>query len=381
MIRRELVPGLTPRGFALKSGTAYIHTGDVIEELQRLPDQRYQCCVTSPPYYGLRDYGTDNQIGLEPTPEAYIATMVEVFREVWRVLRDDGTLWLNLGDSYAANSVRGGLHQSTQHIVSNAKPKDLLGIPWRVAFALQDDGWYLRSDIIWHKPNPMPESVLDRPTSSHEHVFMLTKSPRYFFDQEAVKERGIIPGGTMAAKGSVERLSQAGVNARPPEYKEYDGYRNIRDVWTINTNPYKGAHFATMPPELAEKCILAGSSEKGCCSKCGAPWVRDIENPEIPIELRGTSVSDTYHRRHFVNGELRQWRAENPRRVVGWQSSCNCDAPISPCWVLDPFGGSGTTGMVAGLYARHSTLIELNSDYVEIARKRIWLEEVPVVVR
>lgn len=214
--------------------------GDCREQMRSLADGSVQTCVTSPPYFGLRDYGMDGQLGLEPSPSDFVAAMVEVFREVRRVLADDGTLWLNLGDSYGA-------------------AKQLLGIPWRVALALQDGGWCLRQDIIWHKPNPMPESVRDRCTKAHEYIFLLSKSPKYFFDSEAIKEVGVIPAGTKGAKGSAERAGQVGVNSRPPEYKIYDGMRNKRSVWTVTTKPFKGAHFATFPPELIEPCVLAGS--------------------------------------------------------------------------------------------------------------------------
>jgi DNA modification methylase len=222
--------------------------GDCREILPTLAERSIQCVVTSPPYFGLRDYGIgDKQIGLEASPAEYVAQMVCVFREVWRVLRDDGTCWLNLGDSYSRAGYVG------------IKAKNLLMIPARVALALQADGWYLRSDVIWHKPNPMPESVTDRPTSAHEHVFLLTKSERYFYDADAIKEEAITPAGTKGAKGSAERYAEPGVNSRPPEYAVYDGTRNARNVWTIATAPFSEAHFATFPPDLAERCMKAGS--------------------------------------------------------------------------------------------------------------------------
>ena len=217
-----------------------IHTGDSLAVLQTLPAASVQCCVTSPPYWGLRDYGHDGQIGLEETPEQYVARLVAVFAEVRRVLADDGVLWLNLGDSYGSG-------------------KQLVGIPWRVAFALQADGWYLRSDTIWHKPNPMPESVRDRPTKAHEYVFLLSKSARYFYDQDAVKERsseGSHGGGRshpsryQAASGRNDGNSAMGILTET---------RNARSVWTIATQPYSGAHFAVMPPALADRCIKSGS--------------------------------------------------------------------------------------------------------------------------
>ena len=253
-----------------------------------LRDESVQCVVTSPPYWGLRDYGTLGQLGLEPTPEEYVANMVEVFREVRRVLRPGGTLWLNLGDSYAASrsgpigasTLMGDKHHA-QHESRKAKeaagrpnsrwrfdpwglkPKDLVGIPWRVAFALQMDGWYLRSDIIWHKPNPMPESVGDRPTKAHEYLFLLTKSERYFYDADAIKEP---VSGTAHARGSGvhPKSAPAGSGVRANEsfsaaVRELVDERNKRDVWTVASRPYSGAHFATFPEALVEPCIKAGS--------------------------------------------------------------------------------------------------------------------------
>lgn len=269
--------------------------GDCRATLPTLPDQAFQCCVTSPPYWGLRDYGNAGQLGLEPTPDEYVANMVAVFREVRRVLADDGTLWLNLGDSYAM-STKGSSGKGDKQ-VSNAgtlladrrwrisdglKAKDLVGIPWRVAFALQADGWYLRSDIIWHKPNPMPESVTDRPTKAHEYVFLLSKSERYFYDAKAIAEPCAVmpdPSATMNNRDTGRRKSDEGNNGRSQqaigseaERRDQVGsnfnnnprlrtatQRNARTVWTIATQPYSGAHFATMPPQLAQRCILAGS--------------------------------------------------------------------------------------------------------------------------
>ena len=222
----------------------------------------------------LQKYFEPAEIGLEQTPEEYIAAMVEVFRCVRDVLADDGTLWLNIGDSYASTAPGTRNAPQTKGSKTNPeqwgnfrpdlrnqgiKPKDLIGIPWMLAFALRADGWYLRQDIIWSKPNPMPESVRDRCTKAHEYIFLLSKSPKYFFDSEALKEPGVIPAGTKGAKGSAERAAQPGVNSRPPEYKVYDGMRNRRSVWTVAPRPYKGAHFATFTPALIEPCILAGS--------------------------------------------------------------------------------------------------------------------------
>ena len=234
---------------------------------------RAQMCVTSPPYFGLRDYGHPGQIGLEQTPEEYIAAMVEVFRCVRDVLADDGTLWLNIGDSYASNPASGGAQSSRMtggehkrtpperkyQRPDGLKPKDLIGIPWRLAFALQADGWYLRQDIIWHKPNPMPESVRDRCTKAHEYIFLLSKSERYFFDSEAMKEPAVCQ--TWPSVGRNQEVVRAVIpgGKRPGGKKENAETRNRRSVWTVATRPYKGAHFATFPPALIEPCILAGS--------------------------------------------------------------------------------------------------------------------------
>jgi len=340
--------------------------GDCRNVLRELPDGAFNTCVTSPPYFGLRDYGTNGQIGLEDTPEAFVAQMVSVFREVRRVLRFDGTLWLNLGDSYAGSwgaqsrgsdtpgNLEGGSMLSARQIEAHPKrtqtgslkntpglkPKDLIGIPWRVAFALQADGWFLRQDIIWAKPNPMPESVRDRCTKAHEYLFLLSKSARYHFDAEAIAEaraqhedangfRGgcYVGGDTDNARlgkrrtpgnkshkgasayeaGAAEHRTKVGLVAYSERERAADptdlGTRNRRSVWTVATQPFSEAHFATYPPELIEPCILAG------CPKGGA--------------------------------------------------------------VLDPFGGAGTTGLVADRLGRDATLIELNPEYAAMARRRI----------
>ncbi len=252
-----------------------IEFGDCRETMRRwaIEGVKVQTCVTSPPYFGLRDYGHDGQIGLEETPDQYIEAMVEVFSCVKNILADDGTLWLNIGDSYAGNNSqasnngRAGFGKPRERVVNRTgeglKTKDLIGIPWMLAFALRADGWYLRQDIIWHKPNPMPESVQDRCTKAHEYIFLFSKKQHYHFDHEAIKEEGVIPAGTLAAKGSAERQNQKGVNARPPEYKEYDGQRNKRSVWTVTTKPYEGAHLAVFPTDLIEPCILAGAPVGG----------------------------------------------------------------------------------------------------------------------
>ena len=318
---------------------AKILIGDVRSRLAELADGSVQTCITSPPYFGLRDYGHDGQIGLEPTPDDYVKELVAVFREVWRVLADDGTLWLNLGDSYAGPP-KGNLNGQDKSGLTSTQTqrnspvgidkssfgipsKNLLGIPWRVAFALQADGWYLRQDIIWAKPNPMPESVTDRCTKSHEYLFLLSKSARYFYDHEAIKEDALTgwngsefdTGKT--ADHQLQRMSKqprfggskygdsddpAHATKSGNEY-EPNGTRNKRDVWTIPTKPFKGAHFAVMPEALVEPCVLAGSRE----------------------------------------GDL----------------------------VLDPFAGSGTVGVVALRHQRNFVGTELNPEYAQMAVERI----------
>lgn len=291
---------------------AQVIVGDVRKGLASIADGTVQTCITSPPYWGLRDYGHEGQIGLEQTPQQYVDQMVEVFREVRRVLAADGTVWLNLGDSYAGNNSRasdngragfgkpreGVFHKGGEGL----KDKDLVGIPWRVAFALQDDGWYLRQDIIWHKPNPLPESVTDRCTKAHEYLFLLTKQPRYYFDNEAIKTEVKQDLGERDRTDGKYHNEGSGLQPHSGLDKSYSR-ANKRSVWTIPTKPFKGAHFAVMPDALVEPCVSAGSKP----------------------------------------GDL----------------------------VLDPFTGSGTVGMVACGLGRRFVGCELNPDYAEIARDRI----------
>jgi len=305
---------------------ASIMVGDCLASLRQLPDRSAHMCVTSPPYYGLRDYGHGGQIGLEDTPDAYVARLVEVFREVRRALTDDGTLWLNIGDSYAGAGGQGA--QAGQQFANRAvgrdnvtrasrysgdgyKTKDLIGIPWMLAFALRADGWYLRQDIIWHKPNPMPESVTDRCTKAHEYVFLLSKSERYFYDHAAIKEpcsgdmqRRAALGYTRGPGGKVDKSRQDSDTLRGDAAKVIDVSkgRNKRSVWTVTPKPYKGAHFAVYPPELITPCILAGCPVGGV--------------------------------------------------------------------VLDPFGGSGTTAGVALAHGRNAILCELNPEYAALMPER-----------
>lgn len=352
--------------------------GDVRSCLKQIEDESVQCCITSPPYWGLRDYGCDGQIGLEPTPEAYVADLVDVFHEVKRVLRNDGTFWLNLGDSYAGSG-KGmtadgqqdpkqpklkGMKSDVPEVPAGLKPKDLVGIPWLVAFALRADGWYLRSDIIWSKPNPMPESVTDRCTKSHEYIFMLAKSERYYYDAEAIKENGA---------GRLDRghapKGQIGKHGWQSEPLDGPNGRNKRDVWTVATQPCAEAHFATFPPKLIEPMILAGTSEKGCCPKCGKPWERIVEHTNAILELSDTALLKRSMGLATQTGGKQVMPASS--KTLGWQPTCDCGCDPVPCTILDPFMGSGTTAIQAVRLHRHYLGCELNPEYVKMAERRI----------
>jgi len=366
-----------------------IYNMDCLEGLKQLPDNSINCCVTSPPYWGLRDYGVEGQIGLEKTPEEYVAKMVEIFREVRRVLRKDGTLWLNLGDTYNGTKIGNTETKKNPRVVSdsfikksapNVKVKDLIGIPWMVAFALRADGWYLRQDIIWHKPNPMPESVKDRCTKAHEYIFLLSKSRKYYYDHEAIKEpaaydgrkdtlmkgslkyeKGVVPGQvehSMAAKGH-ERWKKN-------ERGEY--VRNKRSVWTIPTKPFKEAHFAVFPPDLIKPCILAGTSPRAC-EICGAPWERVVEREPMEIKRSGRGVALGNYGKTAASGTMTKPATSV---TIGWQPTCTCqNEGKGRCIVLDPFMGSGTTGMVAAMHQRNFIGFELNPEYCKMAERRI----------
>jgi DNA modification methylase len=436
-------------------------TGDCRVMLAKLPADSVHCVVTSPPYWGLRDYGipptvwggdakckhawggqtpivvgrgdTDRETpggrggsfqggprhstsgafcrrcnawrgahGLEPTIDLYVRNAVEVFRAVHRVLRPDGVCWINLGDSYASGEVGrhdggrtyrdtyerkpfGARQQSKQR--TGLKPKDLCGIPWRVAFALQADGWWLRQDIIWAKPNPMPESVTDRCTKAHEYLFLLTKSARYFFDAEAIKEDSIRdgsgngqrkPAGLRGIPGASKTNPTGGVAGSVP----WEGTsRNKRSVWTVATSPFPEAHFATFPPKLIEPCIKAGTSERGCCGECGAPWKRKTDGATY---YRGDDGSRTRKTNLVGNGHGGAGRGPKDNlgasiaKTLGWRPTCKCKAAaVVPCTVLDPFGGAGTTGLVCERLNRDAVLIELGPKYVAMARRRIAKDRKP----
>ena len=368
----------------LNDGDVRLYLGDALEVLAALPDESVDACVTSPPYWGLRDYGVDGQLGLEASPAEYVARIVEVFREVRRVLTPTGTFWLNLGDSYAtggmsnpspASTLGGGKNRGaagytlTRTAPPGLKPKDLVGIPWRVALALQDDGWWLRKDIIWHKPNPMPESVRDRPTSAHEHIFMLAKAPDYYYDAVGIAE----PVTTDRAPSRKAKSTGAGHAEIRNGGTPYDGTgetRNARDVWTIAHQPYSGAHFAVFPPELARRCIIAGAPER-VCAECGRPSERIVERTAMVTTAgpgRVAKVADQGdHARTACGGTV---LAPATATTTGW-SECGCNAGWRRGIVLDPFAGSGTTLQVARDHGRHAVGIELNADYARLAAERL----------
>lgn len=362
-----------------------ILVGDCLRWLKRMKSESVHCCITSPPYFGLRDYGCEGQIGLEKSLEDYVEVLVRVFREVNRVLRYDGTLWLNLGDSYASawpcnrrNVVGNGplpngkREARPPRLPSGLKEKDLMGVPWRVAFALQEDGWYLRSDVIWEKPNAMTESVRDRPTRAHEYLFLFSKRERYYYDSWAIKEPAVSIGRSSgnkerkcAVSGERSRLNTHLGSSVP--WTDRDGLRNRRSVWKIPVKPIREAHFATFPPDLVEPCLLAGTSEYGACAGCGESYRRVIErtghvNRREPAHVPNNVLTKT---------DSTGW-APTTRPTDRWEPACTCEATLMPCHVLDPFAGSGTVGLVARQRGRLSTLIELNPEYAEITRRRIY---------
>lgn len=382
-----------------------ILVGDVIEKLKTLPDGCIQTCVTSPPYFGLRDYQVEGQIGIEATPSEYVEKLVNVFREVRRVLRDDGTVWLNLGDSYvgAMSQHKDGGSQGHNSCIAKKtmsgipsagriernknlrsmglKSKDLIGIPWRVAFALQEDGWYLRSDIVWEKLNPMPESVTDRCSRSHEYIFMLTKKERYFYDHYAIREPHSEVSLARVGRGRSDdhKWADGGPGdqtlAKDISKACHPGGRNKRSVWTVTTQPFAEAHFAVFPENLIVPCVLAGTSERGACKNCGAPWKRIVEDPNFEEQPKRDTPKMDRSDRTSAGQAWQDWRDENPSKTIGWEPTCECGSKeVVPSVILDPFMGSGTTALVALKAGRHFVGTELNPEYAEIARKRIEAE-------
>lgn len=334
-----------------------ILTGDCRDVLPTLEAESVHCAITSPPYYGLRDYGTGAWRGGDPACSHSQGKGTNVKQ----------TKHPN-GSAYPAGAAhRGGNPNECERC--GAVRKDLMMMPARLALALQADGWYLRSDIIWAKPNPMPESVTDRPTSAHEHVFLLSKSARYFYDAEAVRE----PDGNTDHPRNILHKPEPSGGVLPAHngIRKADGRngtgRNLRNVWTIATAPYAQAHFATFPPKLVEPCIKAGTSEKGCCAACGAPWVREVEKTFHQSGLERDNITG--------QDNMQGWegipRGSTAAKTLGWSPSCQCNAAVVPCTVLDPFGGAGTTGLVADRLGRNAILIELNPEYASMAEQRL----------
>ena len=440
--------------------------GDCIESMKKLPAESVDMCVTSPPYYGLRNYGTaqwdggdaacdhkrpplggsglssplnsnangekkeaqrtqqyrdtcgkcgakrvDDQIGLEETLSGYIDNMVTVFNEVHRILKPEGTLWLNLGDSYNGSGGaggdynKGGLKEGQPKYLGRNEPtlkrKDLMGVPWRVAFALQEAGWYLRQDIIWAKPNCMPEPIKDRCTKSHEYLFLLTKQEKYYYDHVAIKEP-VLTASLKRAETSWDSDHPStgfhgnGIHTEKMGTRFVDpAGRNKRSVWTVSPKPYKGAHFAVFPPELIEPCILAGTSAKGCCSKCLAPHTRKTgrqcsecpciiptqakECPDCGYRNTGwlderTTNADKRAGEDNTVGSLTARKKVMKSAMIASTTffpTCECDADVIPCTVLDPFGGSGTTAGVAVKHGRNAILCELNEEYAALIPSRV----------
>ena len=389
-------------------GDVRLYLGHVLEVLAAFPEGSVDCIVTSPPYFGLRDYGIAGsewpdgwvgQLGLEPSPSLFIEHLVDVFAALRRVLAPHGTCWMNMGDTYASKARGGDAGWETSRLTNPGgaqkaqaaslrstgerhrgrdagfKEKDLMLMPARCAIALQDDGWWLRSDVIWHKPNPMPESVTDRPTKAHEYLFLLTKAPRYYWDAEAVREPHAPESiahqaryGSRLANGKASRptdtntATQAGVGCHP-------GGRNVRTVWTFPTEPNPEAHFATFPRELVRRCLAAGCPER-VCATCGEPSTRttSVEYVKSPVHGAGSVVG-----RHYETGANGYDGAGMPRlnkqvTTTGW-TDCGHDA-YRPGVVLDPFMGSGTTAVVARAMGIHAVGIDGSLDYLDIARRR-----------
>lgn len=437
---------------------------DCRDGLRQLPAGSVHCCITSPPYWGLRDYGLQPTVwggdlncehrwgdvavktgggaqhtpkrrwqhsgngesghpsvdagqfcrscnawlgclGLEADPYSYVDHIVEVFAEVRRVLRKDGTLWINMGDCYANDGKWGGETAGKQSYLPDAdrrrngrekrhtglKAKDLVGLPWMVAFALRAAGWWLRSDIIWNKPNSMPESVNDRPTKSHEYLFLMSKSPRYFYDPDAILEPAVCGWRDsefdgerdLAVRPTTGRrrhsIARGGFNGKTNTLPGREAFRaikqsrNKRTVWTIPTQPYPGAHFATFPTDLVAPCILAGTSEKGCCPHCGAGRVRKTKvTYQNPGNCQTNGARSKNHRE--INQPGFDVRLEKQTLTVGWRNGCDCGyraAEAVPAIVIDPFNGSGTTGLVARLFSRRYIGFEASADYAAQAAARI----------
>lgn len=363
--------------------------GKAQERLKEFADNTFHTVVTSPPYWQQRDYFDSDQLGQEATPEKFVENLVDICKEVKRVLRKDGTFWLNIGDSYNTSSgfCRGTKgwkrkgrdkgsadKQAIKH--PYIKKKELFGVPWMLAVALQKDGWYLRCDIIWQKSNPMPDGAKDRPTRGHEYIFLLSKSPQYFYDYYRVledtdeKPEGVQGFGARNQKGTY-RMDQE-------RSFEHYGKRNKRAVWRTSVSTFQGDHFATYPPQLIEPCIMASTSEYGCCVKCGTPWHRTFEKVKVEKDTTQNKTS-TKRKEEPVNMFEEECPTQEQEKEyslelvsTGWEKGCKCKTnKVTSCLVLDPFSGTGTTGEVALKHGQRYVGVELNKEYLEISRKRL----------
>lgn len=369
-----------------------IHVGHSLDVLRAMPCDSVHCCVTSPPYYKLRDYECEGQIGLEDTPEEFVANLVEVFREMRRVLRPDGTFWLVIGDSYASygknrlieqairNSTLNGstdgqcqILKQKSKITGDLKPKDLIGIPWMVAFALRSDGWWLRQDCVWAKPAPMPHPVTDRCTTSHEYVFLFAKSERYYFDHIAIAEPCVSTKGSGNGYKRPERLKYRNTDGtatgQDEQWNDIGGLKNKRSVWQVAHEGFKGSHYACYPTKLIEPCILAGTSEHGVCAACGSPYDRIVEKRKVLRERPNSLTKRTGE--DGTGNHCPNDTAGVSVVTVGWEPSCKCNAEVIQATVLDPFSGAGTTGVVCVRNRRNYIGVELNPEYAEMSRERI----------
>ena len=360
---------------------------DALSALKDIPDNTVHTVITSPPYWQLRDYFVSNQLGQEATPEEFVNNLVEICDEIKRVLRKDGTFWLNIGDGYNNNSGfsraksewkregrKGGSSDKKSFKHPTIKTKDLIGIPWRVALALQEKGWYLRQDIIYSKTNPMPDGAKDRPTRGHEYIFLLTKSSKYFYDYYAtLEDTAEHPDGEQGFGAN----EQHGTNRMDQNrIFEHYGKRNKRSVWTTSVSSFKGVHYATFSLKLIEPCIKAGTSEYGCCVECGTPWARLFGKVKKEVKREATPKKYTESGAN-IWPEIMETKKEYQLFLIeqGWEKQCKCDTDeVKRCIVLDPFSGMATTGLAAFKYDQNYLGIELNKDYLEMSKDRLQNE-------
>ena len=351
-----------------RTKNSVLYHGNALDVLKGLPDGSVHSCISSPPYFNLRSYLDENdpnkemEVGIEKTPEEFVSRLVEIYREVRRVLRDDGNIWINLGDSYSEGN--------------------LVGIPWRVALALQSDGWVLRQDIIWSKPACMPESVQNRCTKSHEYIFLLVKQAGYFYDGSAIKEKSVDPPGknrkgslyAAATKGSDGSKIAANNHGGGLESLNSTGTANKRSVWTVASEGNSDLHFAPFPQKLVQPMVLAGTSAKGCCAECGSPYKRIVEKEKLKRERPNDYVKRTGEK--GTGNSCANTVAGVEVKTLGWEKTCSCSTnEIKPCTILDMFAGTSTTGVVALKNGRRFIGIDLNDEYLKISHRRLQAAE------